>query len=113
MDPTGRRQGARPGAFQSPIASAGALIIHRARLASGLAFAGVLLVLVALGNQISTPLKPGDADVAQSRLAQVPLQTQELKFAAPETGAWMRLNQTWGSPSYILTVELARNEQGC
>jgi len=69
-------------------------------------------MLVSLGNQISTPLKPGDADVTRSRLAQVPLQTQEVKFATPETGAWMRL-KAWGPPSYVLTVELARKEQCC
>lgn len=25
----------------------------------------------------------------------------------------MRLSKTWGAPAYVLTVELARNEQGC
>ncbi len=82
-------------------------------MASAAVFAGLLLVLVAAGNQISTTLKPGDADQAQSQLARVPLQTQNLKFAEPDSAAWKRLRKAWGRPEYVLTVELARNEQGC
>jgi hypothetical protein len=74
-----------------------------------------LFLLIAVGNRISTPLKPGDAEVAQMRIAQTPLaaQTTELKFAEPTSDAWKRLSKAWGEPAYVVTVELARNEQGC
>jgi hypothetical protein len=98
---------------QSATASAGADITRRPRIAAGVAFTGAFLILIAVGNQISTPLKPGDADAAQMRLANVPLKSQNLTFKEPDNAAWQRLGKSWGKPSYVLTVELARNEQGC
>jgi hypothetical protein len=87
--------------------------LRSSRIAPGVAFTGVLLILVAVGNRISAPLKPGDADAAQMRLAQAPLRTQILKFAEPVNDGWKRLVKAWGRPAFVFTVELARNEQGC
>jgi hypothetical protein len=113
MDARGRRPGARSGARQGPAAFAGADIVRDSRFAHGLAFTGALLFLAGLGDRIVTPLERGDADAARERLAQVPLLTQTLKFTEPESDAWKRLTKAWGPPAFVVTVELARNEQGC
>jgi hypothetical protein len=76
-------------------------------------FTGALLVLIGLGDRIATPLKRGDADAARERLAQVPLRSQTLRFIEPASAAWKRLTEAWGPPAFVITVELARNEQGC
>lgn len=70
-----------------------------------------------MGNRISTPLRPGDADASQASLARIPLrgpfQNQHISFAEPRSGVWKRLVRAWGRPAFVMTVELARNEQGC
>jgi hypothetical protein len=82
-----------------------------------LVFAGILLILVAIGNRISTPLRPSDANAALKLLRRIPL-TQLRKqpivqFTAPNDDAWKRLRNAWGEPVYVVAITVARNEQAC